>query len=405
MPRTNTTEQLRAALTAARDIAAKADNAGRGLTPVERQTVNASLAEAERLKKSLAAGRGTDQLAELAAAEGVRSSNLMGRTFTAGSRPRTASMGGSWNEAVTAELARYGRKALVGSGSTVAPTAWDPEVHDYGAPMRFIQQVIPPGPELEGDTFTYWRQTTRTNNAAPVDKGEKKPTSVFATTKVDDQVRTIAHLSEPVPRQDLDDAQALRDFLESELRLGVLMETDAQILYGDPDATPAGFTGLAEVGGTQVQAFDTDLLTTIRKAITKVEGVGLGSATAVLLHPNDWETAELSRTSGSGEFHLQSAPVDRANARIWGVPVVSSVNVAPGAGWVGDFAGQARFYERDTVRIDWSENVYDPTYNSNEGATDFERNLIRFRAEARGNVAWLRPLAFVEFATTEAASS
>jgi HK97 family phage major capsid protein len=299
-------------------------------------------------------------------------------------------------------LGRFGTKALVAGGAVTAPPAFDPSVHALGTPGRFVRSAIPNGDPADGTTFTYLAQTTRTVNAAPVDPGGVKPTSVFTVTRVDDTFRTIAHLSEAINRADLDDSAALRQFLESELRLGLLLEVDAQILHGDSTGTPAGYSGLANLSGVQDQPFVTDVLTTARKAITLVEVNGLATPSAILLHPNDWEVFELSKsTGGSEEFHLPTAPVNRAAATIWGVAVISSVSVVQGTGWVGDFARQSRYREREQTRVDWSE----ATYDAGEAATDFERNLIRFRAESRGGIEWFRPAAFCSFEVSEGASA
>jgi hypothetical protein len=75
------------------------------------------------------------------------------------------------------ELDRVGAKALVPSGSVLAPPAF--EVHDQGRPARFLQSIIPTV-GMDGDTYAYLRQTARTNNAAAVAVGAKKPTSVYS---------------------------------------------------------------------------------------------------------------------------------------------------------------------------------------------------------------------------------
>jgi hypothetical protein len=79
------------------------------------------------------------------------------------------------------------------------------------------------------------------------------------------------------------------------------------------------------------------------------------------------------------------------------VPAVVTRATPVGTAYVGDFAGASRLYSREASRIDWSEGVYDAT----AGASDFERNLVRFRCELRmGGPAWLKPAAFAEVALT-----
>jgi hypothetical protein len=49
--------------------------------------------------------------------------------------------------------------------------------------------------------------------------------------------------------------------------------------------------------------------------------------------------------------------------------------------------------------IDWSETTDDPNaLGAGVGASDFTRNVVRFRAEGRWCIAVTRPLAFVSIA-------
>ena len=90
-------------------------------------------------------------------------------------------------------------------------------------------------------------------------KGSRKPTSIYTVERVDDHTKTIAHLSQPVPRQDLDDAALLARFLDDELTYGLRLAVDAQILSGD--GTSDGMTGFLDPGtGIASQAFVTDAL-------------------------------------------------------------------------------------------------------------------------------------------------
>jgi len=50
----------------------------------------------------------------------------------------------------------------------------------------------------------------------------------------------------------------------------------------------------------------------------------------------------------------------------------------------------ANFLEMEGVRVEWSEAVYD----SGAGASDFERNLVRFRCEGRFGFYVGRPAAW-----------
>lgn len=55
----------------------------------------------------------------------------------------------------------------------------------------------------------------------------------------------------------------------------------------------------------------------------------------------------------------------------------------------------------EDVRFDWSENVYDPNaLGAGSGASDFQRNMIRFRAEMDAGLKIFQPSAIVEIDLT-----
>ncbi len=85
------------------------------------------------------------------------------------------------------------------------------------------------------------------------------------------------------------------------------------------------------------------------------------------------------------------SPVDGMTRTLWGVPVVVSTSLTNGTALLGDFRGSASLFYTGQPRLDWSENTYD----SVAGATDFERNYLRFRAEGRFGFAVTRPTGFV----------
>jgi hypothetical protein len=81
--------------------------------------------------------------------------------------------------------------------------------------------------------------------------------------------------------------------------------------------------------------------------------------------------------------------------------VVTSTVVTAGIGFLVDFAGSTMLWEREQVRIDWSENTWDPDgISEGVGASDFSKNLIRFRAEGRWGFAITRPAGVVEIDLT-----
>jgi HK97 family phage major capsid protein len=382
-----TTEELRQELTqtleSIRSMAKAAEGAGRDFTPAERSKVDELRTRIPQLKARLKDARDDDALA----AEIKKLGDQVGSLGTpSGPRIATGSPGkhGAWAD-VFSGMGQT--KALdVTAGGTAVPVAFDLEIHGLPARRTFVRSLIPAEPQTAGDKFSYLRQTVRENNAAPVAPGEAKPTTVLSIEKVEDTVRTIAHLSEPLQRQQLSDISMLEQFVEGELRLGLILAEEAQIISGD--GLGENLTGILETSGIQVQVWDTDLLTTTRKAITKIEDVPLTPG-AFVFNSEDWERIELLKDDQS-RFYNPDAPIDRQNKRLWGLTVISSPIMPVGTGLVGAFADSAMIKDREQSTVDWSENVSD----------DFTKNLRRYRAEERLGFAVMRPLGFTEIDLT-----
>lgn len=249
---------------------------------------------------------------------------------------------------------------------------------------RGLLDVIPLVP-LSSPTFKFARQTTRVNNAAPVAEGALKPTSTLGLVSVESSLRVVAHLSEPVDKYLLTDVAALADFVGFELQNGLLDTVERQVLVGTGVAPQ--LSGIASVSGVQLQGFDTDVVTTVRQGITKLEALGYRPA-SVVLRPEDWEAVELSQTNGSGEYVLAASPVDRAAQKLWGVPVVLSSGLAVGTGQLLA-QDSLKLYTDGRVAVDWDTS-----------GDLFKHNQVQLRVESRFELAVTRPLGVVSLDTT-----
>lgn len=256
-----------------------------------------------------------------------------------------------------------------------------------GQPATSLLDVIPVNVLPHGTrAFSYLRQTTRTNNAAPVAPGALKPTSAYALTAASGEIRPIAHLSEPLNTYDLNDSPNVVQFLHNELRYGLSLAVTNQVLNGTGVAPQ--IEGIGTIAGTQSQAFVTDRILTARAAITKLETNGLVGG-AFVLHPNDWEAIETAKATG-GEFLLETsgAPIDRVERRLWGVRVVLDTSITAGTAWL--IAEDSLVLQTDgEVRVEWAT-----------AADDFTKNLIRARCEGRFGLQVNRPLGLVELDLT-----
>lgn len=373
-----------------------------GATPAELAEVNQMGTEVKGLIAEIKADKanGSTFAGRTATELGLNSlDSLMGsvgpgnRSTGSASKAFGANTGTSWGDAVVKASSPDGHfKALLAVGSTAVSVPLAPEPVRPGERVEFLRQLIPVERDSVG-LFSYLRQTTRTNAAAVVAPGALKPTSIYTLTRVDDRVRVIAHKSEPIPRQDIDDAALLSQFIEMEMRYGLDLALDTEIMTGD--GTGEHFLGiLAATSGVQTQAWSTNLLTTLRKSITNLQEDSL-TPDGFVLHPADWERVELAADT-AGQFIAGSPatqagpPIDPVARRLWGIPVLVSNAVTAGVGVVGDFKGSSRLWVREEARIDWSENVDD----------DFAHNLVRFRCEGRFGFGLLRPTGFVSIDLT-----
>jgi len=189
---------------------------------------------------------------------------------------------------------------------------------------------------------------------------------------------TVAHLTEPVPRQWLADYANLQQFLSVELSHGVVRATDRLIVHGS-EVEDAEVDGILSTSGVIAQPFVTDPLRSARRALTTLEVSG-EEPTAYVFHPEDWEEIEQIR-DGMQRF-LIDGPQERPRRVLYDLPVTLSLDVDKGKGLLADWR-TVSLLVREGVRVDWSE----------AGPDLFDKNLVKFRGEARVGLAITRPSA------------
>jgi HK97 family phage major capsid protein len=258
---------------------------------------------------------------------------------------------------------------------------------DMGTFMRplTIRDIVTTG-TTNSDTVEYVRMGATTNAAAPVAEATAtagasgaKPESAMALAVVTETVKTIAHWI-PATRRALADAGQLRTLIDSFLRYGLEEELEDQMLTGD--ATGENFDGILHVAGTTAQAWSTDILTTLRKARTKVTLTGRATPTAYALNPLDWETIDLLQDNEARYYF--GGPSVLGNPRMWGLPVVESEGVTQGIGVCADWR-LAVLWDREQAQILTTDSHSD----------FFTRNMIVILAELRAAFGVIRPSAFV----------
>ena len=274
----------------------------------------------------------------------------------------------------------------------------------FQRPLR-LRDVVTQG-TTTSDTVEYVRVTSVTNNAAPVAEattaaaptapesagalvnaagGGYKPESGLALAKVTATVKTIAHWM-PATKRALSDAAQIRTLIDAFLLYGLEEELEDQMIQGDN--TGENFEGIGTVSGVQAQAWDTNLLTTLRKARTKVRTVGRSIANAYLFNPADLETLDLLQDN-EGRYYFGGPTASGSANPLWGVGVVETEAVPAGTGYVGDFR-KAVLWDREQATVQVTDSHLD----------FFVRNLVAILAEMRAAFGVLQPSAFVEIDLT-----
>lgn len=364
-------DQRSAALKSARDTIDAAKAAGRDMTPAETSRVRSYFDEIKALDVQI---KRVDDSQALIKSIGDAGKQLGGDGQDSA---RTGFLrlksGDVARRLVRAQSGVDGAKALA-SGVTTTTVTLDPAVVAMGTPAGSILDVMP-SQVRSTPGYIYLRQSVRTNNAAVVAAGALKPTSVYSIVPVSGQLVVIAHLSEPMDEYMLTDNTMLVSFIDAELGYGLRAAIEAKIV--------ADLTGTS---GIQTQAFATDLLTTSRSAITKLETMG-STPGYWIFTPADWQTLELTKASGTGDFQMgPGLPVDRAARRLWGLPVVVNQALAAATAWL--VATDAASLSTDGgVSLKWGAP-----------ADGFNKNLVTARCEMRVNTDVERPFGVCKLA-------
>jgi HK97 family phage major capsid protein len=297
---------------------------------------------------------------------------------------------GTWAEPFMKELSQIsGTKGLISSGTVTVPSLTGGIVPIEDRPQSLLQ-VVPVEGLSETDTYAYLREETHEHKAAETGKGKLKPTSVYKVKKIEGSVKTIAHVSEPIARQDLEDTSLLRGYIDGNMARGVQQVLESQILSGKGENEE--LTGIAKVSGIQTQAFSSNILTSARKGLTKLEEKQIPNGVYVV-GTKHWEAIELLQES-DGDYlgRDEGLPVDRMRKQLWGQPVITTTLLSGKLGYLVDFAGSTKLFERGGIRVDWSE----APVGSESGKSAFLTNELIFRGEGRWGFGVTRPAGVVE---------
>ncbi len=269
--------------------------------------------------------------------------------------------------------------SLLTSAGALITTQRDPEIVSLARRRMTVRQLLNQG-RTNSNMIEYAKQTTRTNNATVVTEGGTKPESVLVWTMAEVAVRTIAHWIN-VSRQALEDAAQLQTEIDGELRYGLDLAEEAQLLSGS--GAGQNLSGLitnataysAAFVPSAVQMIDMLRLAMLQASLTEFPADG------IILHPTDWARIELLKDGQ--DRYLWSNPRSLAGPSLWGLPVVDTQAMTVDKFLVGAFKMAATIYDRMDAEV----------AVSSENQDNFIKNMYTVRAEKRLALAVKRPLA------------
>ncbi|MBV5244340.1 HK97 family phage prohead protease [Mycolicibacterium sp. PAM1] len=372
-----------------------ADELGRDLTAEETSQVEEATGKAKSLdsriaqvEKDMAIYADTKRTADIIGGLDDMARNASGET-EGGHLALTGKHAKAMAQRVIKAMPRGpgGTKAFA-AGVQTTSTIVLPDVVQTGRPAVSVLDVLPT--RVVPPSYSFLRQSARNNNASVVPVGGTKPTTDPQVVGVENRLRVVAHVSTGLDHYLLSDAPNLERFVQDEMLYGLRVKLEQQILAGaGEDISDDDMTGVLNTSGVVVQAFATNALTSVRKAITTLEAAGYKPG-LIVLSAADWEAVELLNAT-SGATDVQGVPVDPVARRLWGVPVVLNQGLGAKTGLViGD--GALTVDHDGQVEVKWSDAVSD----------DFLKNQVRCRVEGRFGVSVNQPAAVVKVATAAA---
>lgn len=276
------------------------------------------------------------------------------------------------------------RNAITSVDTSAGDLIWsDRETDIVRLPRRqmTIRQLLSQG-RTGSNLVEYAKQTTRTNNAAITSEGTEKPESNYVWDRADAPVRTIAHWVH-VSRQAMDDAAQLQSEIDSELRYGLMLAEELQLLKGD--GTGENLSGLVTEATAYSAAFSVSgetMIDTLRLALLQAS-LAEYPADGIVLHPTDWARIEL--TKDGEQRYIFANVMQMAGPQLWGRPVVATQSMDEDEFLVGAFQMAATIYDRMDPEV----------LISSEDRDNFIKNMLTVRAEERLALAVKRPAALV----------
>lgn len=381
-----------------RDVQSKLDQ----LNGEVKQTAETALAEAKKAGDVSAQTKNTaDQLLSAQSAlsdtvkaltgqlEGVQqSSQDLAQAFAAGGsgagRGAPVSLGRAAAEAgadqIKAFLANGAKGSLafdVSNAITTAATSGGGLIYhdEERAPVNLARRALRVASLVSqgrtgSDLVSYRKQTLRTDATAMVAEAGTYPESAFGWTKATAQVKKVGHVTN-ISEEALADADQLQTEIDTEMRYGIDLEVETQVLLGDGtgenlDGLVPNATAFAAAAGLP----DATRIDRLRLAILQV-ALADYTASSIVLNPTDWAGIDLLKETGG--LYIFGRPGAQSEPQLWGKSVVESNSMTAGEWLVGDLMMAATLYERAGIEV----------LISSEHGTNFVEDMLTMKARKR----------------------
>ncbi|BAQ67609.1 putative prophage LambdaSo [Rhodovulum sulfidophilum] len=234
----------------------------------------------------------------------------------------------------------------------------------------------------DSNMVRYARQTKRENGAAMTAEGAAAPVSSYGWSQADAPVRKITHVTH-ISDEALADAGQLQAEIDGELRYGLDLEEEAQILAGD--GAGQNLTGLITVATAYAAPEGLPDETRIDRLRLGLLQVALANfaANGITLHPIDWAAIELLKDA-QGRY-IFGNPNEQATPRLWGLDVIPTLSHSAGEWMCGNFQMAATLYDRQEHEV----------LISSEHGTNFIDGMKTMKGSKRLALANKRPAALV----------
>jgi HK97 family phage major capsid protein len=180
----------------------------------------------------------------------------------------------------------------------------------------------------------------------------------------------------------MEDVPFIQSYVQDRLAFMVRQRLDGQLTIGN--GTPPNLQGLKTLAGVSTQAKGSDPTPdAIYKGIVLVYLTGRAQASAVVMHPTDWQNLRLLRTAEG--VYIWGSPADAGQPRVWGLPVVQSDADTAGTAYLGDFTNYSYLAYRHGLDIQVG-------YIND----DFKLGKKSIRADVRVAFVVRRPAAFTK---------